>query len=58
MVFGGFASMYFLVLLLTHIGEIPGGHAKAFCAPVIAMSIPHLSMCSSSPPTIDTPSST
>ena len=29
---------------LINIGDIPGGHANAFCAPVIAMSIPHLSM--------------
>ena len=50
--------MYFLVLELIQIGEIPGGHANVFCAPVIAISIPHLSMCNSSPPTMETPSRT
>ena len=50
--------MYFLALALTEIGEIPGGAAIAFCAPVIHTSIFHLSTGSGAPPKSETESTT
>ena len=55
---GGFAIMYFLALALTDIGEMPGGAASAFWAPVRHTSIFHLSTGSSTPPSKETESTT
>jgi len=48
--------MYFLALGLIDIGEIPGGAAIAFCAPVIHTSMFHLSTGNDAPPSNETES--